>query len=59
MKQLKHEGVDAAAIHNVGDIMYDSVLYARKHVDSQPILKRYGLSNKSFVFNNLAPRRKY
>lgn len=51
VKHLQHEGIDAARIHNVGDVMYDVALHhgARAAARTNGALQRLGLAKGGFV----------
>ncbi|MFW5753486.1 MAG: non-hydrolyzing UDP-N-acetylglucosamine 2-epimerase [Marinilabiliaceae bacterium] len=49
MQNLEHENVPAEKIFMVGNVMIDSLQYARDRIESSAILKRYNLSQKNFV----------
>lgn len=50
-KHLRDEGIDAARIHNVGDVMYDVALHhgARAAARADGALRRLWLNDKGFV----------
>jgi UDP-GlcNAc3NAcA epimerase len=51
VQHLKHEGVDPATVHQVGDVMYDVALYhgVRAASRSHGAVQRLGLTPKGFV----------
>lgn len=51
VKHLRYEGIDAASIHAVGDVMYDVALHhgKRAHEAGGGVLGRLGLVGKPFV----------
>jgi len=53
VQNLDHEGI-TKGVYQVGDIMYDTSLYAMKKMDiKQKCLDSFGLSDKKFIFLTL------
>lgn len=50
---LRNEGVDASKIHFVGNVMIDSLLYAREAIDASDVLIQLGLETKTFALVTL------
>ena len=46
---LLHEGVDQAAIHMVGDVMYDAALYYRERATCPENLTETGIEPRTFI----------
>lgn len=53
VETLRSEGVASERIIDVGDIMFDTVLYMQGKVDAQKVLTQYQLEAKSYVLVTL------
>ncbi len=49
MKNLAHEGVEAAKVHFVGNVMIDSLVYYRAKAEKLDLLNNFGLTSKQYV----------
>lgn len=50
---LRSEGVPPDRIHDVGDIMYDTVLYMKDRVDEEKVLAKYKLVKSGYILVTL------
>jgi len=52
-ENLKHEGVPENKIHFVGNVMIDTLLRYRQHINDQNITDRFGVTSRNYVLLTL------